>query len=378
MSALGLTTGILGAHMLLWRRRRRASARDAVGQVYGTPASGPDPETAFDRDTHESIELNRLDLALRDLASLLGEREGRVMPDIMGSWIADGNVHLMLTEPCEEPPAPWIARGLMWTLPAHVPTNTYFAGTTPPLPALVTVGGGDHRRVLLDLERLGVVTIGGDQAGAADLLRHVGAELTHGIWSDDVTIGIAGFSEDDTRRLTTLGRGRVRANDSIADALDDAGRWINEAHERLAGLGVRNVLSGRVNATPAEARRLSPYALLIAGPGPDDLERLERVDAYLEGRGRGQLAIAATERLETRPRNARLNRGRWPLTVGDDHTVTMEFLDRMIPAVSLDGAELASLADASVGAPRPPEQAMTSDIPIGRHRASYRKQATVG
>ncbi len=109
MSALGLTTGILGAHLLLWRRRRRASARDTVGRVYGTGLSGADPETALDRDTHESIELNRLDLALRDLASLLGDRDGRVMPDIMGSWIADGNVHLMLTEPCEEPPAPWIA-----------------------------------------------------------------------------------------------------------------------------------------------------------------------------------------------------------------------------------------------------------------------------
>lgn len=93
--------------------------------------------------------------------------------------------------------------------------------------------------------------------------------------------------------------GRVRPNASIADALDDAGRWINEAHERLAGLGVNNVQSGRVSATPAEARRLSPYALLIAGPAPDDLERLERVDAYLEGLGRGQLAIAATQRAET-------------------------------------------------------------------------------
>jgi hypothetical protein len=355
--------------MLLWSRRRRSAGRNAdVGSV-ASPAEPADTATA--------IELNRLDLALRDLASLLGDRDQADMPDIMGSWIADGNVHLMLTEPCPEPPAPWIARGLMWTLPAHVPTNTYFAGTTPPLPALVTVGGGGERRVLLDLERLGVVTIGGEADGASDLLRHVGAELSHGIWSDDVTIGIAGFDEADTRRLTALGRGRVRASNSIADALDDAGRWINEAHQRLAGLGVNNVLSGRVNASPAEARRLSPYALLIAGPDADDLERLERVDAYLEGRGRGQLAIAATQRPGTRLQAGRQNMGRWPLTVGADRTVTMEFLDACIPAVSLDEDELANLAEASMGAARAAAQAVAPDVQVGRHRANNRKQ-TVG
>jgi hypothetical protein len=360
-TALGLTTAVLGAHLLLWSRRR-SSIR----------ATSPELLVPELDDTATSIELNRLDLALRDLAGLLGDRDQSAMPDIMGSWVADGNVHLMLTAPCDEPPAPWIASGLMWTLPAHVPTNQYFAGTTAPLPALVSVGGGEERRVLLDLERLGVVTIGGDHRGATDLLRHVGAELTHGIWSDDVTIGIAGFDDADTRRLTALGRGRVRASDSIADALDDAGRWINEAHERLAGLGVNNVLAGRISATPAEARRLSPYALLIADPNAYDLERLERVDAYLEGRGRGQLAIAATQRPETRIDAVRANMGRWPLTVGSDRTVTMEFLDARIPAVSLDGDELATLADASMGVVRAAAQAV--DIPIGRHRAVYRKQ----
>ncbi|HEY1489046.1 MAG TPA: LysM peptidoglycan-binding domain-containing protein [Micromonosporaceae bacterium] len=368
-SALGLTTGVLGAHLMLWSRRRRSSGRGAAA----TPAvTMPDTD-----ETTTSIELNRLDLALRDLASLLGDRPQDEMPDIMGSWTADGNVHLMLTEPCPAPPAPWLANGLMWTLPAHVPTNSYFAGTTAPLPALVTVGGGDDRRVLLDLERLGVVTIGGDHAGASDLLRHVGAELTHGIWSDDVTIGIAGFDEADTRRLTTLGRGRVRASNSIADALDDAGRWINEAHERLAGFGVNNVFSGRISATPAEARRLSPYALLIADPDADDLERLERVDAYLEGRGRGQLAIATTQKPGTRVVAGRKNMGRWPLTVDADRTVTMEFLDARIPAVALDEEELANLADASTGVVRAAAQAVASEIPVGRHRAHNRRQ-TVG
>ncbi len=235
-AALALTTGALGAHMVVRQRRRRSTAPRVVGH----PHHEPEPATAH------SLDLNRLDLALRDLGSLLGERDQSDLPDIMGSWIADGVVHLMLTRPCPAPPAPWVADGLMWTLPAHVPTHTYFAGTTPPLPALVTVGGGEDRTVLLDLERLGVVTIGGDHAASSDLLRHVGAELSHGIWSEGVTVGLAGFDPDDARQLVALGRGRVHASASIADALDRAGRWINEAHERLSGMGVANVLSGRV------------------------------------------------------------------------------------------------------------------------------------
>ncbi len=259
----------------------------------------------------------------------------------------------------------------MWTLPAHVPTNTYFAGTTPPLPALVTVGGGDDRRVLLDLERLGVVTIGGDHAGAADLLRHVGAELTHGIWSDDVTIGIAGFDDDDTRRLTALGRGRVRASDSIADALDDAGRWINEAHERLAGLGVNNVLSGRVNATPAEARRLSPYALLLAGPGAGRSgtararRRVPRGPRPGPARDRGDATSGDPAA------QCRLNRGRWPLTVG-----RRSHRDDGVPGHP-DPGGLARrcrtrLAGRRVGRRGSGRHPMTPDIPIGRHRATSR------
>jgi LysM repeat protein len=372
-AALAMTTGVLGAHLLVRQRRRRSAVRSRL--LSPTSASRAVAlSTEPDADLASASELSRLDLALRDLASLLGDRDQGGMPDIMGSWIAEGAVHLMLTEPCPAPPAPWVAHGLMWTLPAHVPTHTYFAGTTPPLPALVTVGGGDDRTVLLDLERLGVVTIGGDPDGAHDLLRHVGAELSHGIWSEGVTVGIAGFGDEDARRLTELGQGRVHASTSIADALDRAGRWINEAHERLAGLGVSNVLSGRVCATPAEARRLSPYALLIAQPDAEDLERLERVDAYLAGLGRGQLAIAATQRPGTHfGAGSRYNKGRWPLTVGTDHTVTMEFLDTRVPAVAMGGRELASLADAS-HAPVAVHHAPTApDVPVGRHRMPRRQ-----
>jgi hypothetical protein len=162
------------------------------------------------------------------------------------------------------------------------------------------------------------IRIGGDPGASANLLRHVGAELASGVWSDGVSIGIAGFSAVETQQLVALGTGRITAADSIADALDSAGRWITGANERMSGLGIADVLSGRVTSTPTEAARLSPYALLLAGPDTQDLERLARLDAYLAGLGRGRVAVAATTDQKV---------GRHPITVDADHQVTMEFLD---------------------------------------------------
>ncbi|HKD97700.1 MAG TPA: hypothetical protein VKB69_08870 [Micromonosporaceae bacterium] len=354
--ALGLGFGLLGAHLAVRRRRRQGTHTRTRGIDRGHQRAIASGAGSGSTGTGPAAEFNRLDLALRDLATLLGDRDGDDLPDILGSWLVDGAVHLMLTRPCPAP-APWVENGLLWTLPAHAPAHSYFAEVAAPLPALVTVGGRDDKRVFLDLERLGVVTIGGDPQGATGLLRHVGAELCHGIWTDGVTVGIAGFTRQDTQQLIALGGGRVHDAGSIPDALDNAARFVGQAHDRLADSGSLDVLSARVSARPGDAASLSPYALLLAGPDADDLHRLERFDTYLADRGRGQIAIATTTQ-------ARL--GRWPIRVDADHQVTMDFLDARVPAVSLAGSELAALADAPDRTrPRPEDQ----DVPVGRHRA---------
>ncbi len=103
------------------------------------------------------------------------------------------------------------------------------------------------------------------------------------------------------------------------------------------------------------------------------------MDAYLAGLGRGQLAIAATHRPGTRmahgPRHtgANGNMGRWPMTVGADRTVTMDFLDTRIPAAHLDRPELASLTDAVFAETAAGRSAEPEDVPVGRHRMRRRQ-----
>jgi len=203
-----------------------------------------------------------------------------------------------------------------------------------------------------------VISVGGDERAATDLLRHAGAELSNGIWSDGVTVGIAGFNPEDTRRLIALGEGRIRASATVADALDTAERWIDEGRDRMSDLGVADVLSGRVTSTPTEAARLSPYALLLAGPDSMDLERLERLDAYLSGLGRRQIAIATSTTQKI---------GKWPISVDADRQVTMEFLATRVPAAILDSTELASLA-VTPDLVRRNAGPMATEVPVGRHR----------
>src|SRR3712207_6528236 len=40
--------------------------------------------------------------------------------DIVGAWLDADTVNLLLTEPCPNTPAPWVADKLTWTLPADL------------------------------------------------------------------------------------------------------------------------------------------------------------------------------------------------------------------------------------------------------------------
>ena len=81
-----------------------------------------------------------------------------------------------------------------------------------PFPALATVGSstaGEHW--LLDLERIGSLTVTGDPDRAAALARFLAAELAHNTWSDSVQVTLVGFGAEMARlhpRRLALRRGR--------------------------------------------------------------------------------------------------------------------------------------------------------------------------
>jgi hypothetical protein len=210
MSGAGLLASLLFALLTAERRRQRTLV----------PAGHHPPRPASNRAERElriaqqPADVERLDLALRHLGNALAERAPR--PDIVGVRLVGGEVHVLLAHPDGDPPPSWLDEGTQWTLPAHVQPAS--PGDQPAsLPLLATVGSHAGRHLLLDLHRLGTLSLTGHPYRARDLLRHIVCELGCATWTNGVTVLLAGFG-DEADALADLVPERIQAIDSISGA----------------------------------------------------------------------------------------------------------------------------------------------------------------
>jgi hypothetical protein len=296
------------------------------------PASGPGPTV---RGMPEPAAVERLDEALLSLAGSLAAREVAAMPDVIGAWLTGRTVTLILSEPSPNPPVPWTGEEYLWTLAADAPLEDASADQLPPLPMLVTVGSRAGGHLLLDLERLGVLTLGGDPWRASDLLRFVAAELARNTWSDDVEITVAGFDPDQTAQLVALGGDRADSVGSVAEGIAHI-----RARLRLAYASLESLAPGQ-DYGDLDEDLLRPQVLLAADPDPEELLALGTLDAEMARAGRCAVAVVAT--VQGAPP------GRWPATITEEGRLTVEFVgvtdeDRDVAAARLPRTTLMSLA----------------------------------
>jgi hypothetical protein len=285
LAGAGLLSALLLAGVM--RRRHRQRQHRRPGRRLPHPRGGA-TETAL-RVAEQPADVDRLDRALRHLTATLSDRD-EPLPDIAATWIVDQEVTLVLSEPCPDAPAPWIADGSQWTLPGHVVLPAA-EDVLAPLPTLVTVGSQPGRHLLIDLERLGGLSIGGDPDRAAALLRYLACELACNTWSDEVEIVLAGFPARETELLVALNPDRVRAVTSVPEATERLRRRATSVAAALASAGAADTLAGRVTDL---GEAWAPQVLLVAGPGPDDVTALERLGGELADAGRCAVAFAAT------------------------------------------------------------------------------------
>ncbi|WP_327652023.1 LysM peptidoglycan-binding domain-containing protein [Micromonospora aurantiaca] len=281
--------GLLSALLLtaVFRRRRGQRQHRRPGRRLPHPRGGATERIL--RVAEQPADVDRLDLALRSLAAELAEREQPV-PDIAAAWIVDQAVTLVLTEPCPQPPPPWVEDGAQWTLPgdAAVPA---VAEQLAPLPTLVAVGSQPGRHLLLDLERLGELTIAGDGEQTAALLRYLACELACNTWSDDVEVIIAGFPAPETELLVALNPDRVRATSSVHEAVPRLRRRAAAVTAGLHASGAPDTLAGRLTDV---GEAWAPQVLLVAEPDEDDLDVLHDFGKELQDSGRCAVAVVST------------------------------------------------------------------------------------
>ncbi|MEV4212571.1 LysM peptidoglycan-binding domain-containing protein [Micromonospora sp. NPDC049662] len=328
LAALTLTT--------LRRRRRRQEQHRPVGRRLPEPVR-PEVEKEL-RVVAQPIAVDRLDQALRVLGATLVDRPAEQMPDIVGAWLTGDTVNLLLTRPCPNPTAPWIGDEMTWTLPGDVELPDV-DGQIAPLPTLVAVASRPGVHLLLDLERLGVVSITGHPERSGDLLRYLAAELSCNTWSDHVEVTVAGFDATETAEFIALAGDRVNAAPSVAVAIDRIRRRASQVVQSLDHLGAGDPLSGRVADIAADA--WMPHVLLAHKPDPDEVAALQALDNDLAAAGRCAVAVAVVTDAEV---------GRWPVAIAADGRLTVEFLgltgdDASLTAARLPRAELADLAN---------------------------------
>ncbi|MFF0097715.1 LysM peptidoglycan-binding domain-containing protein [Micromonospora sp. NPDC005257] len=285
LAGAGLLSALLLTAVLRHRRRQRQHRRP--GRRLPHPRRGATERIL--RVAEQPADVDRLDLALRSLAAALAERE-RPVPDIAAAWIVDQAVTLVLVESCPQPPRPWTEDGAQWTLPgdAAVPA---VAEQLAPLPTLVAVGSQPGRHLLLDLERLGDLTIAGDGEQTAALLRYLACELACNTWSDDVEVIIAGFPAPQTELLVALNPDRVRATSSVHEAVARLRRRAAAVTAGLHASGAPDTLAGRLTDV---GEAWAPQVLLVAEPDEDDLDVLHDFAKELRDAGRCAVAVVST------------------------------------------------------------------------------------
>ncbi|MEV4210173.1 LysM peptidoglycan-binding domain-containing protein [Micromonospora sp. NPDC049662] len=290
LAGAGLLSALLLAAVL--RRRHRQRQHRQPGRRLPQPRGGA-TERAL-RVAEQPADVERLDLALRSLAAALAERE-RPLPDIAAAWIVDSEVTVVLSESDPAPPVPWIVDHRNWTLPGDAiipPLSEQLA----PLPTLVAVGSQPGRHLLIDLERLGSLTIAGDSERTLALLRYVACELACNAWSDEVEVIVTGFPVPETELLVALNPDRIRAASSVGEAVTRLRRRAAAVAAALRASDAADTFAGRI-LDVGEA--WAPQVLLVADPDADDLDVLDGFGKELQDAGRCAVAVVRTTKAVT-------------------------------------------------------------------------------
>jgi LysM repeat protein len=301
--------GVLVAHLALWRRRtvriyqRRVRTRRITQVRYRMPepqvASAVAAALVYEPAPLRPQAHDRLDAGLRHLAMGLRGRATWAMPDIYAAWHYGGELGVVLTGPCADPPEPYTARSPdTWSLPND--TSIGAADGAPALlPGLLTLGtwpeGG---QLYVDSERTGLLTLTGDPERCDDLLRHLAAEAATAAWADSAAVLISGFGSADTRALGSLNEDRVRSIAAVPDALSRIARRAVVNRAVLRESDTADTMVARVNSTAGSM--WTTHLLFLADPWGEHTAQLEELDTQLAAARRVGVSVVATHPTSTR------------------------------------------------------------------------------
>lgn len=278
--------GAVWAGLLATRRRR--GLRRPLGEI---PVAVPLPAARMERRMREragSVDVSWMDRALRSAASLSAGRHAEQLPDVTCVWLSTDELQLQLAAPVPAP-LPFVAEADSWILPTGSELPEIIGWTDPaaPFPTLASLGDQEGETLLVDLERLGAVTITGDPRRTTELLNHLAVEFAHNLWSDHLEVTLVGWGAD----LVVLNPDRVRHVPTVAGITAALRGRISEAAESQQELDT-TVLASRISDRTDEDI-WTPQVLLIDASPDEDLTDLQTILQAIAGSGRSTVAVVA-------------------------------------------------------------------------------------
>lgn len=279
-----------------------------------------------------------LNEALRSLVHALSAQPDARLPDVVAVRMTSDVLELVLTTAQPNPPAPWTAdeTATRWsvrrgdTLPYDPAEQPYHFA---PFPALASVGYTQKgENWLLDLERIGAMSLTGDPERCLNLARFLAAELAHNTWSEMLQVTLVGFGPE----MAHINPDRLTYSEDFTKAITSLNHQLNSVREAIDAMNV-DVLTGRLHDIIGDT--WAPHVLLIAPHLAEDTDGLqELLTAMRAPRSRTAVALVLVDD----PEHA--DATRWQLTIDEQGTLSIPALDVELIAQQIPADEAAELA----------------------------------
>jgi nucleoid-associated protein YgaU len=333
-----LLAGVSLAALLRYRRRQFRWRRPGR-TISPTPPELQRVEHALlSTGTPGMADVTWLNEALRSLVHSLAATDTGRLPDVVAVRMTADTLELVLTGAQPGPPEPWTVDepGTRWSINCgddlgYNPAERVYHFA--PYPTLVSVGyttTGEHW--LLDLERVGALSLSGDPERCLNLARFLAAELAHNAWSEMLQVTLVGFGEE----MADINPERLTYTEDFDKAIASLNGELASTTDALRHAGV-DVLAGRLRNIAGDA--WAPHVLLIAPGAAEDIEGLDQLlTAMRTHSSRTTTALI----LINDPH--RTDGTRWQLRIDEHGTLHIPALDVELIAQQIPADEAAQLA----------------------------------
>lgn len=358
-----LLAGASFTALLVYRRRQFRLRRPGHAISASPPALLRAERTLLSLGGPAALDVTWLDQVLRGLVHAVADGSDPAslaarLPDVIAVRLACDELELVLANAQPSAPKPWRVdeTGLRWSICrgedcGYDPYRRayHFA----PFPTLTSVGyAEDGSQWLLDLERVGSLSLAGDANRCLDLARFLVCELAHNTWSEMLRVTLVGFGQE----LVAANPDRLTYTAEVDDAIAEIHEQVDAVNTAEKGDGL-NLATARIGVSAGDT--WAPHVLLVGQDAVSDQDQLDRLLAALRAsRSRSAAAVVFIDTAERADAT-------WTLTVDGDGALHIPDLGLQLTAQQMpadDAAEIAQLLALA---------AMTGDVPMpaspGRH-----------